>query len=135
RTGPGTTHAIVTAMPCGSRVDLLAGPSTGWWNIRYMSQTGWSSGAYLVAEGAFDPALCMMPVPVMDAGMSMGTDAGMFTGGDTGTTGMPGEVASIFALARLGVGYSYYWGHGSWGTDGMNPGSCSGSCPSCTHSG
>ena len=33
------------------------------------------------------------------------------------------------------MGYSYYWGHGSWGTDGRNHGSCSGSCPSCTHTG
>ncbi len=41
----------------------------------------------------------------------------------------------IVELAEYGVGYSYYWGHGSWRTDGASPGSCSGSCPSCTHSG
>ncbi|MBI5531897.1 MAG: VCBS repeat-containing protein [Deltaproteobacteria bacterium] len=37
--------------------------------------------------------------------------------------------------AKYGVGYSYYWGHGSWRTDGASHGSCSGSCPNCSHSG
>lgn len=41
----------------------------------------------------------------------------------------------LFSLARSAVGYSYYWGHGSWGTDGRDHGSCSGSCPSCSHTG
>ncbi|MBI5481205.1 MAG: hypothetical protein HY906_20270 [Deltaproteobacteria bacterium] len=43
--------------------------------------------------------------------------------------------AEIISLAKSGVGYSYYWGHGSWRTDGTQHGSCSGSCPSCSHSG
>jgi SH3 domain-containing protein len=33
------------------------------------------------------------------------------------------------------VGFSYWWGHGAWNPAGGAPGSCSGSCPSCTHSG
>ncbi|MGZ3460509.1 MAG: SH3 domain-containing protein [Archangium sp.] len=32
------------------------------------------------------------------------------------------------------VGFSYWWGHGAW-NPGAAAGSCSGSCPSCTHSG
>ncbi|HEX8824959.1 MAG TPA: SH3 domain-containing protein [Archangium sp.] len=32
------------------------------------------------------------------------------------------------------VGFSYWWGHGAW-KPGAAPGSCSGSCGSCTHSG
>src|SRR5262249_14679768 len=28
-----------------------------------------------------------------------------------------------------------WWGHGRWRNDGAQHGSCSGSCPSCTHSG
>jgi hypothetical protein len=43
--------------------------------------------------------------------------------------------AEIINLAKSGVGYSYYWGHGSWRTDGTQHGSCSGSCPGCSHSG
>lgn len=40
------------------------------------------------------------------------------------------------ALARSEgvVGFSYWWGHGAW-NPGAAGGSCSGSCPSCTHSG
>ncbi|HEX9105346.1 MAG TPA: hypothetical protein VF997_24215, partial [Polyangia bacterium] len=48
--------------------------------------------------------------------------------------GAPGP-DDVFGRARLGVGYSYYWGHGSWRDDGTQAGACSGSCPSCTHAG
>ena len=41
----------------------------------------------------------------------------------------------IMNLAVSGVDYSYWWGHGCWRSDGEQPGSCSGSCPDCTHSG
>ncbi|NMC72222.1 MAG: hypothetical protein GYA57_19485 [Myxococcales bacterium] len=41
----------------------------------------------------------------------------------------------ILDLAASGVGYSYWWGNGCWRTDGTQHGSCSGSCPDCTHSG
>jgi hypothetical protein len=41
----------------------------------------------------------------------------------------------VIDLAKSGIGYSYYWGHGSWRSDGAQLGSCSGDCPSCTHSG
>ena len=41
----------------------------------------------------------------------------------------------IVSLAQSGVGYSYYWGRGSWREDGAQPGSCAGSCPNCTHTG
>lgn len=43
--------------------------------------------------------------------------------------------SQIIDLAKTGVGYSYWWGHGAWRADGADPGSCSGSCPSCTHTG
>ena len=41
----------------------------------------------------------------------------------------------IIDLAISGVDYSYWWGHGCWRSDGAQLGSCSGSCPDCTHSG
>ncbi|MDB4932428.1 MAG: uncharacterized protein JWM10_4912, partial [Myxococcaceae bacterium] len=124
RSGVGTSNAILTVLSCGTRVTVLGGPTTGWWNVRAGTFSGWASGAYLVAEGSFDASVCGdPPTPVMDAG--------------TGpvTPGTPAEVGQIFSLARTAVGYSYYWGHGSWGTDGANHGSCSGSCPSCSHTG
>ncbi len=43
--------------------------------------------------------------------------------------------AALLARAKVAVGYSYYWGHGAWRTDNTEIGSCSGSCPSCTHTG
>jgi cell wall-associated NlpC family hydrolase len=117
RNGIGTSAAIETMMPCGTSVAVLDGPSTtpvaGWWNVRDGATSGWASGTYLVAEAAFLPSMC---------GAADAPDGG------TGTD-------EIFALAKLAVGYSYYWGHGSWRDDAAQPGSCSGSCPSCTHSG
>jgi hypothetical protein len=121
RNGVGTTAAIEAAMPCGTQVALLDGPSTtpvaGWWNVSVMQSgatlSGWSSGTYLVAEAVFLPSMC--------------------GGGNTPDGGTSSD--DIFARARLAVGYSYYWGHGSWRDDDTQPGSCSGSCPSCTHSG
>jgi hypothetical protein len=127
RTGVGTSNAIITSMPCGSQVGLLGGPSSGWWNVRYGMDMGWASGAYLIAESAFDPAICMHT----DAGAA--TDAA--SAGDSGAPAMPMEISAVFDRARLGVGYSYYWGHGSWRDDGTQLGSCSGTCPSCTHTG
>ncbi len=47
----------------------------------------------------------------------------------------------IICLAQSGVGFSYWWGHGAWCRNECSPdfscgrGSCSGSCPSCTHTG
>jgi hypothetical protein len=42
---------------------------------------------------------------------------------------------AVIALAKSAVGYSYFWGHGRWRDDGASHGSCSGSCPGCSHSG
>lgn len=41
----------------------------------------------------------------------------------------------LIQRAQPAAGYSYWWGHGCWRTDGQDRGSCSGSCPSCTHGG
>ena len=129
RNGIGTGATVEGAMPCGTRVSLLGGPSTtptaGWWNLRWDAAggalTGWASGSYLIADSAFTASMC--------GGTSDGGGAVVADGG-----GLPGP-GDIFGRAKLAVGYSYYWGHGSWREDGAQPGSCSGSCPSCTHAG
>ena len=41
----------------------------------------------------------------------------------------------VVSWAQYGMGYSYWWGNGRWRTDKASPGSCSGSCPKCKHSG
>lgn len=55
--------------------------------------------------------------------------------GDAVAAPSPMTREEIETLAKYGVGYSYWWGHGRWNYDGQNPGSCSGSCPNCTHTG
>jgi cell wall-associated NlpC family hydrolase len=124
RDGAGTAAAILGSMPCGTSVTLVAGPSTapaGWWNVRWDAPggtlIGWASGTYLVAAAAFSPSMC----------------GSTGAGGDGGAPA--GSAGDLFDRAKLAVGYSYYWGHGSWRDDGASLGSCSGSCPSCTHSG
>jgi hypothetical protein len=55
----------------------------------------------------------------------------------------PAEMSrdEIICLSQSGVGFSYWWGHGGWCNNDCAPdfscaaGSCSGSCPSCTHTG
>ena len=123
RAAVGTSATIEASMPCGTQLAIVGGPSAtpvaGWWNVRWDAaangaMTGWASGNYLVAESAFSPTLC---------------------GGPAGGGGTPGDPGDLFGRAKLAVGYSYYWGHGSWRDDAAAPGSCSGSCPSCTHAG
>jgi hypothetical protein len=114
RSGPGTTNSILDVMPCGATVMVIGGPSGNWWNVTYKMETGWASGSYLVADSAFDPSFC-----------GAATDGG---------AEVP-DVDAIFSRAKLGVGYSYDWGHGSWRSDGTELGACMGTCPNCTHNG
>ena len=130
RMAAGTSATILAMMPCGAEVDVLGGPSTtpaGWWNVSYMMQDGWASGKYLVPSASFNPSVCM----TMSASSDGGSGAPDLAAGTTG--GVTAD--SIFALAKLAVGYSYYWGHGSWRSDHATLGTCTGSCPSCSHTG
>ncbi len=47
RTGPSTSYSIIRTLPQGAEVDVLAGPSNGWYQVSYLGNTGWASGAYL----------------------------------------------------------------------------------------
>ncbi len=113
RKGPGTSYAIILVMPQGSTVKLLdATPQNGFYNISYNGNSGWSSGAYL------------KPAPTN-------------TPPSTDPNGPPSP-ANAVARAQASVGFSYWWGGGAWlatGPTSSTAGSCSGSCPSCTHSG
>lgn len=46
-----------------------------------------------------------------------------------------GAVADAMSRAQSGVGFSYWWGGGCWNPGASAKGSCTGSCPSCSHSG
>ena len=52
RSGPSTNYAILVTMPGGARVTVVkAAPTSGWYNVKYGTRTGWASGAYLTTSG------------------------------------------------------------------------------------
>jgi uncharacterized protein YraI len=110
RSSPSTSARILHVIPKGSLVTVVSGtPKSGWYNIKHGGQAGWGYGVYL------------------DKVASSG-------GGGGGSTAIDAGIAR----AKAGVGFSYWWGHGRWSSSGptaSTKGSCSGSCPSCSHSG
>ena len=108
RMGPGTSDGIRMVLPEG--VNLISvntgAPRNGWYNVSYNGVEGWSSGAYLVFV--------------------------------RGPVTSPTQRDLALRRAQTGVGFSYWWGHGRWvpnGATSSNIGSCTGSCPDCTHTG
>jgi len=126
RKGAGTTYAVIAVIPSGTLVTLVnATPQNGFLNIAFNGTNGWSSATYLTA------------VTSTGGGGSSGGSSGGSTGGTVNLDG-PTSPDNAFARAKAAVGFSYYWGGGAWqavGATSSNKGSCSGSCPSCSHSG
>ncbi len=122
RKGAGTSFAVLAVIPSGTLVTLVsATPQNGFLNILFNGTSGWSSATYLAA--------------VTTSGTG-GTSGGT-SGGTVNLDGSPSP-ANALARAMAAVGFSYYWGGGAWqagGATSSNKGSCSGSCPSCSHSG
>ncbi len=121
RSGPSTSNSVRLVMPSGSSVTVMAAaPSGGFYSVKYNGTTGWSSGQYLKLD--------------------TGTGG---TGGGGGTTTPPAGIedstrGGAVERAKSAVGATYWWGHGRWfpyQQGGSNAGSCSGSCPNCSHSG
>ena len=114
RTGPGTGYKVVLVIPRGAIVSILSSArKNAFYNIQYNGRTGWSHSAYLKAVTS-SPS----PSPVDPNG--------------------PPSPANAVARARASRGFSYWWGGGAWlagGATASNKGRCSGSCPSCSHSG
>ena len=109
RSGPSTSHSVLDVVPLGGTVVVKdSSPSNGFYNVEYGGKVGWSSGKFYTQGGS--------------------------SGGGGGST--PAVDAAI-ARAKAGKGFSYWWGHGRWRPEGVNgnAGSCSGSCPNCSHSG
>ena len=114
RTGASTSNSVRLVIPNGASVTTVAAaPTNGFYNVKYNGTVGWSSGAYLklvTSGGTTTPA----------GGLADKTPAG------------------AVQRAKSGVGATYWWGHGRWfpfSQGGSNAGSCSGSCPNCSHSG
>jgi uncharacterized protein YraI len=123
RKGPGTSYAILLVIPSGATVTVVDPTAQGGFlHVQYAGTSGWSSAKYLQA---------------VESG---GGTTGGGSGGSTGPVDPDGAASPDNAVARaaLSVGFSYWWGGGAWTTSGAtssNKGSCSGSCPSCSHSG
>jgi uncharacterized protein YraI len=109
RSGPSTSHSVITVVSIGDTVTVQqAEPQNGYYKVKSGSHVGWSAGKYYSQGG----------------------------GGGTNTGNA--KIDAAMARAKSGVGFSYWWGHGRWRSEGptsSTKGSCSGSCPSCTHSG
>jgi uncharacterized protein YraI len=110
RTGPSTSKTILHVVPNGATVTVVAAdPQNGFYQIKHSGTVGWSYGAYYKVSSS--------------GGSSGGTSAAR---------------ASAIDRAKSGVGFSYWWGHARFrdaGPTSSTKGSCSGSCPSCSHSG
>jgi len=113
RTGPSTSYSILHVVASGSKVTVEASaPKNGFYKIKHNGVVGWSSGKYYTTVSA------------------------------SGSTGSTGDISAVRQAAldrgKSVVGFSYWWGHGRFkpeGSTSSTKGSCSGSCPSCSHSG
>jgi hypothetical protein len=155
RTGPSTSNSILHVVPSGAQVTLQdSTPSNGFYKVKHGGTVGWSYGQYytLVASGSGSWGSCSV-------GGETGTciDVGSCAAGNVSTPGYcPGPAnvqcctptisgsgsgsitSEAIARAESAKGFSYWWGHARFRPEGptsSNAGSCSGSCPSCSHSG
>lgn len=115
RTGPSKTSSVIQVMATGSVVTTAdqQTPENGYYRVAFQNTKGWAHGAYLKEESAAQTP-------------------------NTPTPGTSSTRAAAIERAKAGKGFSYWWGHGRWlptGPTSSNKGSCSGSCPSCSHSG
>jgi hypothetical protein len=106
RTGASTSYKILHVVPNGAQVVVQASaPSNGFYKVKHDGTIGWTSGQYY----------------------KLASSGGTTTVHD-----------KAIARAKSGKGFSYWWGHGRFRAEGptsSTKGSCSGSCPSCSHSG
>ena len=120
RTGPSTSYSVLHVVPEGATVILVNGSPTGnYYKVKHGGMTGWSYGKYLT------PASDSVDGPNNDPKP------------DSGSSFLSGKT-EIINRAKSAVGFSYWWGHGRFiegGPSSSTKGDCSGSCPSCSHSG
>jgi hypothetical protein len=120
RKGPSTSQSIKYTMPEGSTVTVEeSAPSNGFYRVKHNGTLGWAFGQYLD----------VVETPEVDDGEA--------DDGETDDVTSSSRDAAI-ARAKVAVGFSYWWGHGRFAESGAtasNKGSCSGSCPNCSHSG
>ena len=108
RSGASTSNSILHVVPDGATVTVQqASPNNGFYKVKHDGTVGWSYGKYYQLGGS----------------------------GGGGTNDVHDQA---IARAKSAKGFSYWWGHGRFRSEGptsSTKGSCSGSCPSCSHSG
>lgn len=113
RSGPSTSYKVLDVLVGGTQVKTVeSNPQNSYYKIEHKGMVGWSHGGYMRVVGDSG-------APATDPPASNAVDAAI-------------------ARAQAGVGFSYWWGHARWlpsGPTSSNKGYCSGSCPSCSHSG
>lgn len=121
RSGPATNRGVLYVVPQGARVTVQKSqPIEGFYRVKHNGTLGWMFGGFLELEG----------------GSGGSDDGGSDDGGDDGSAG--GARDQAIERAKAAMGFSYWWGHGRFREDGVTSstrGSCSGSCPDCSHSG
>lgn len=107
REAPSPEARLVMVIPQGATVTVVerTDPENGYYRVDYFGRTGWAYGAWL-APGVGSLSSALTEV----------------------------QKDNILERARRSDGYSYWWGHGKFGC-GLGQGSCSGSCPDCSHVG
>jgi len=122
RTGAATTKSVLHVVPDGGLVTVQdSSPVNGFYKVKHNGSVGWSYGAYYDLES------------VADDGGDADDDA---EEEESSSDGSPR--ANAISRAKKAMGFSYWWGHGRFKDEGASSssrGSCSGSCPSCSHSG
>lgn len=115
RKGASTNNSIIRVIPSGAKVTVeQANPQNGFYKVKHNGTIGWSYGQYYKV----DPT---QPDPI-----------------DTGDDPPSDVRTQALARAKSAMGFSYWWGHGRFrdaGVTSSTKGSCSGSCPNCSHSG
>lgn len=128
RSGPSTGNKVLRVIPKGSTVTIASStPKSSFYQVKHDGLTGWAHGSYLALSSAGG------------GGSSGGSGSGgSSTGGGGSSSGGSSVRDSAVNVAKSGVGFSYWWGHGRWRPEGPSSstkGTCSGSCPSCSHGG
>jgi hypothetical protein len=157
RSGPSTSDSILHVVASGSKVTIVATGSTdGFYKVSHNGTTGWSSGKYYSVSSSGSYGSCSVGgvtgscIDVGSCGAGHKATPGYCPGAsniqcctadsgdpDPGNGSSP-DVEGAMARAQSGKGFSYWWGHGRFREEGptsSNKGSCSGSCPNCSHSG
>jgi hypothetical protein len=110
RTKASTSASILYVVPEGSKVTVVeSSPSNGFYKIKHDGTIGFGYGQYYQLAGG--------------------------GGSDAPSSGVH---SAAIARAKSAKGFSYWWGHGRFRSEGptsSTKGSCSGSCPNCSHSG